>query len=156
MNRVSNSDKVTGFSLLHNVQICSGARSASYTMGKATWSVKLITHLHLAPRLSMTELYLHSLHTFSLSSAHLTKLRNSFTFLSWNERTLVRISFLLHEGKYLEQNVLTCAWYISTQNAVSLAGMTPWISILSKKLHIDFADQLCLLLKTTLCQVEYF
>jgi hypothetical protein len=143
MSQVSISGRVTGFSLLHNIQTCSGAHLASYTMGKAAWGVKLIIHLHLAPRLSMVELHLHSPHTFSLSSTYLIKLWNSFTFLSWNERTLAALSFLLHGRKYLEQKVLTCAWSIPTQNVVSLAEMMPWISLASETLHTDFADQLC-------------
>jgi hypothetical protein len=130
--------RVTSFSLLHNVQTCCGAHSASYKTGKAVGGVKLITHLQLAPRLSMAELNLHSPHMFSRTNAYLTKLRNSFTFLSWNERMLAILSFLLHGGKYLEQNVWACAWCISTQNTVSLAEMMPWISLAS-----DFADQLC-------------
>jgi hypothetical protein len=57
MSQVSISGRVTGFSLLHNVQTRSGGLSASYTMGKAAGGVKLITHLHLAPRLSIAQLY---------------------------------------------------------------------------------------------------
>jgi hypothetical protein len=67
------------FSLLHNVQTGSGTHPASYPIGtvcsfsggKAASGrgVNLTTHLHLVPRSSMVELYLHSPDTSSWHSA---------------------------------------------------------------------------------------
>jgi hypothetical protein len=63
--------RVNDFSLLHIVEISSGAHPASYSMGtelfsrkKISRALKLTAHLHLVPRSRMVELYLHSLYFF--------------------------------------------------------------------------------------------
>jgi hypothetical protein len=68
-SRFSIPGRDNNFSLFHNVQIVSGAHPGSYTMGtggcfsgvKSGRVVKLTTHIYLAPRLKMVELYLRSL-----------------------------------------------------------------------------------------------
>jgi hypothetical protein len=54
------------FSLLHSIETGSGANPASYPVctgdyfsGESGQGVKLIAHLHLVPRTTMVELYLH-------------------------------------------------------------------------------------------------
>jgi hypothetical protein len=78
--------------ILHSVHTGSGAHSVSYPMSTGgpmgtaesiPRCVKLTTHLHLAPRLTMVELYLHStiyLHGIILN--HTTYHRDNFTLFN--------------------------------------------------------------------------